>query len=231
MIGSRRVRVAVGVLGLVLVLPVLVAMVSHQAGTTDDGALSRDAQEYADDFGVSLDEATRRLSLQDEVGKLGASLTSGEADTFGGLWIQHTPTFKVKVAFTSNGTESLSRYEKGKALSEALEVVSVDTTYQALLDAQELAGTAVKLGTMCASMARRRGAPVATSWTRISNRACTSATLGSKSAMATTTTSSMRATVADLGLWAVSRTASRVPSMATMLCTWRSITLRTLGSP
>lgn len=64
--------------------------------------------------------------------------------TFGGLWIQHTHTFKIKAAFTSSGTESLSRYEKSKDLSQALEVVSVDTTYQALLEAQELANTAVE---------------------------------------------------------------------------------------
>ena len=36
---------------------------------------------YAADQGVELSEAIRRLTLQDPIGKLGATLESNEADT------------------------------------------------------------------------------------------------------------------------------------------------------
>ena len=44
-------------------------------------ALAQDAQMYAADQGVELSEAIRRLTLQDPIGKLGATLESNEADT------------------------------------------------------------------------------------------------------------------------------------------------------
>ena len=44
-------------------------------------ALAQDAQMYTADQGVELSEAIRRLTLQDPIGKLGATLESNEADT------------------------------------------------------------------------------------------------------------------------------------------------------
>ena len=42
-------------------------------------------------YGVELSEAIRRLTLQEPIGKLGATLESNEAGTLGGFWIQHEP--------------------------------------------------------------------------------------------------------------------------------------------
>ena len=77
-----------------LVAALLISIAAVGGGESDVGA-ARDAASYADDYGVSVDEAKRRLGLQAEAGKLGAALTSGEVSTFGGLWIVHTPQYSV----------------------------------------------------------------------------------------------------------------------------------------
>ena len=45
----------------------------------ENDALRIDAQYYARDFGVSVEEAVCRLALQGEVGPLGSALRSGRA--------------------------------------------------------------------------------------------------------------------------------------------------------
>ena len=44
-----------------------------------------DVQYYANDIGVSVEEAAYRLSLQEPIGKLNACLEGEEQDTFAGL--------------------------------------------------------------------------------------------------------------------------------------------------
>jgi hypothetical protein len=58
-----------------------------------------DAAAYAKIYGVSLDEAARRLDLQVPLGDVDVALREAEP-TFGGLWIEHRPAFRVVVAFT-----------------------------------------------------------------------------------------------------------------------------------
>ncbi|MFA5761870.1 MAG: hypothetical protein WC877_08970, partial [Dehalococcoidales bacterium] len=60
-----------------------------------ENPLLKDAELYAKLNEVSVDEALIRLDLQNAAGELDAILTEKEADTFAGLWIEHTPDFKV----------------------------------------------------------------------------------------------------------------------------------------
>lgn len=76
----------------------------------ENHALRIDAQYCASDFGVSVEEAVCRLTLQGEVGPLGPALRSGEPDTYGGLWIHHEPDFGVIVLFTENPEATLAPY-------------------------------------------------------------------------------------------------------------------------
>ncbi len=132
MFRKTRFRVGLAVIAVLLVVPLLVAMGSPQGPPGGDGGLARDAESYASDTGVSEEEALRRLILQDEVGDLNAQLVSGEQGAFGGLWIEHTPEFKVVVGFTDEGAARLSRYEKSTALREVLETADVDISLEAL---------------------------------------------------------------------------------------------------
>lgn len=68
------------------------------------------AEIYSKHFGVTVDEALHRLSLQDAFPDLGPELEKNEAETFGGLWIQHEPEYKIVVAFTRDGAKTIAKY-------------------------------------------------------------------------------------------------------------------------
>jgi hypothetical protein len=80
-----------------LVIPfavVLVASPSMAASPLDLRSLDQpDAASYAVTYVVSDGEALRRLDLQVEAGKLSGYLEANGASWFGGLWIDHEPTF------------------------------------------------------------------------------------------------------------------------------------------
>ena len=108
-------------------------------------ALAQDAQMYAVDFGVELPEAIRRLTLQRPIGKLGATLESNEADTLGGFWIQHEPEYRVVVAFTRDGEETIAKYVQDGPLKDIIEVRAVDATLEQLKRSQREAGAIVRV--------------------------------------------------------------------------------------
>ena len=108
-----------------------------------DGELSpieQDAQMYAQQFGVSQEEAVTRLTLQDSIGELGAEIESNESATFAGLWIQHKPEYRVVVAFTKDGEATIAKYVQGGALAELIEVRTADATLRELEKAQRDVG-------------------------------------------------------------------------------------------
>jgi hypothetical protein len=67
---------------------------------------------YAKHYGVTIDEALHRLTLQDSFPGLPTALENNEKATFGGIWIQHEPEYKIVVAFTENGQQTISKYSK-----------------------------------------------------------------------------------------------------------------------
>ena len=106
-----------------------------------------DAQSYAADFGVTLDEALRRLSLQRDVGELDADLMLNEVETFAGLWIQHEPEFRIIVKFTEGGEETIQPYIKDGELAGLVDTGTAETTLKDLRKAQlETISEVEKLG-------------------------------------------------------------------------------------
>ncbi len=99
-------------------------------------ALRKDAAQYAKEVGVPLDEALRRLKLQDEIGKFDAKLTNGEPATFGGLWIQHEPDFRVIVNMTSNAGK-VADYARSTSFASIVEVRKVAKSLKQL-EAEQL---------------------------------------------------------------------------------------------
>lgn len=97
-----------------------------------------DAQAYADDLGVGLEEASRRLNLQEAIGEFGAALEANEVDSFAGLWIQHEPEYRVVVAFVGDDGETVIRpyLETYPALADVIEVRSAQYTLAELETAQ-----------------------------------------------------------------------------------------------
>lgn len=105
-----------------------------------------DAAAYAEDQGISLEEASRRLNLQDEIGELGAALEANEADTFAGLWIEHEPEYRVVVAFVGDAGEEVIRpyLETYPQLADIIELRTAQYTLAELLAAQQEAFTIVE---------------------------------------------------------------------------------------
>lgn len=103
-----------------------------------------DAQIYAKHMGVSVDEAARRFDLQDAAGNLDAELSRKESATFAGLWVQHTPDFRVVVRVTHNGADVLAPYVQRAGLVGWVDVRPADATLVALQKAQSEAMEAVR---------------------------------------------------------------------------------------
>ena len=115
-------------------------------------ALAMDAQYYAESYGVELSEAIRRLTMQETIGELGATLESNEKGTLGGFWIQHEPEYRVVAAFTRDGEETIAKYVQDGPLVDIIEVRTVDATLEELKGAQREAGSMVRgLGFQAAS--------------------------------------------------------------------------------
>ncbi len=67
---------------------------------TGEEALVEDARGYAEAYGVSVEEAIRRLEMQGGTAPshLERELESSERDAFAGLWIRHRPDYGITVA-------------------------------------------------------------------------------------------------------------------------------------
>ncbi len=78
------------------------------AAETPVDALREDAAVYAATYGVSVDEALRRLQLQAAASELNTRLQASHPETFAGLSIEHQPEFRVVARFTRGGAQVLA---------------------------------------------------------------------------------------------------------------------------
>lgn len=140
MSNSRHTILFIGaVLAIVLVLSAGTSSAQTPGGDQPLGKESRivDAQWYASNFGIDLNEALRQLQIQDEIDDLEPALLKQEKDTFAGLWIQHTPQFRIVVAFTHDGEKTIQPYIGNKSWANLLEVRTAEATFTELETAQE----------------------------------------------------------------------------------------------
>ncbi|MDP9380077.1 MAG: hypothetical protein M3Q29_07990 [Chloroflexota bacterium] len=103
----------------------------------DEEALAIGARDYAGEIGVSVEEARRRLLTMGTLGGLGEKLEAAERDTFAGLWWQHQPEFRLIVAFTRDGEETIRPYIEGEPYEGIVEVRRVAATHAELLTSRE----------------------------------------------------------------------------------------------
>lgn len=97
---------------------------------------------YTQAFGVSVEEAERRLRLQYPMGLLGAEICEAEA-TCAGSWMQHEPVFGLVVAFTlpvEKGEAIVDKYLKGVKWADQVMVVQRTYTLAELEEMLRLAG-------------------------------------------------------------------------------------------
>lgn len=107
---------------------------------------------YALSEGVTLAEAQRRMRLQhrEDIGRLGQTLKAREAATFGGLWIQHQPEWKVIVTFTRDPEATLRKYTSDpifEARPAKISEAELDGTARRAFDVLQQAGVSFAGGT------------------------------------------------------------------------------------
>jgi PKD repeat protein len=108
----------------VLVLSLLsLSSAFAQTSPTPNKALIQDATSYAQENGVTVAEAVRRLSLQGAIGRLEATLEEQEP-SFAGLWIEHKPEYKLVVRFQDPAAEGRLR---GRLAGTGLEKIARET--------------------------------------------------------------------------------------------------------
>ena len=103
-----------------------------------------DTMEYASHVGVDFEEAERRLELQSLAGDLDAELSEHAGQTFAGLWIEHTPQFRIVVQFTQNAQDLIASYVNSDKLAEVIVVRTADVSLAELKEAQLEAMAAIK---------------------------------------------------------------------------------------
>ncbi len=128
-------------------IPVATLPPMLKSASLTDNALQRDTAWYANEFGLSYDEAEYRLSLLDGFRLLQQVLREKEAATFGGLWLQHEPSFKVYIRFTNDGEEAIARYLGDNPLKDFVVIVKNSAnSLESLIETQtEVAATLHKL--------------------------------------------------------------------------------------
>ncbi|MBN2393504.1 MAG: hypothetical protein JXR84_22415 [Anaerolineae bacterium] len=90
--------------------------------------LRKDAETYAKRYGITVEEAIACMHAMDGISALNVALHTNEADTFGGLWVEHEPNFRVVILFTRNGEQTIRPYLTGKDFAHLVEVRQVRFT-------------------------------------------------------------------------------------------------------
>lgn len=70
-----------------------------------------DARSYAQEFGVSLDEATRRLNIQAQIDT--SPLRAAVGDRWAGGWLEHDPEFRYVVRLTGADVDAFEMMTSG----------------------------------------------------------------------------------------------------------------------
>lgn len=104
----------------------------QDAGLDLNDPLVEDAQLYAEDQGIPLGEAVRRMKLMEAADELTAKLFANERETFAGIWIQHQPQFLIKTRFTRDGERTIQPYIAGGPLKGLVDVLSASASYDEL---------------------------------------------------------------------------------------------------
>lgn len=129
---------------LIIVITSLILGMAIPVGAQSGNTENRNPQQviaeiYAERFGVTLDEAIHRLKLQDSFPGLSTALEQNESETFGGLWIQHEPEYKVVIAFTRDGEKTIINYNKyiSAEVAPYIEIRTVNKSLIELLNDQK----------------------------------------------------------------------------------------------
>ena len=62
-------------------------------------------------YGISLDEAAMRINLQSDIAALVQQVPADTSADIAGIWIQHTPVFKIVIGLKNSNDKKLVRFQ------------------------------------------------------------------------------------------------------------------------
>ncbi|HKI83680.1 MAG TPA: hypothetical protein VKA63_05020, partial [Candidatus Krumholzibacteria bacterium] len=86
---------------------------THNESSGKSYNVDKDYEYYASRFGVTVDEAKSQLILQKSAGVLGAELSAKETSSFAGLYLKHSPDFRVVILLTGDEERISTQYVSG----------------------------------------------------------------------------------------------------------------------
>lgn len=107
-----------------------------------EGTLRRDSIAFVDDQGLPLDEATYRTRFEETIGEFQSLLMADLTDTYGGLWVEQHPEYRIVIALTEGDIETVRPYLEGYEWAEFVEVLPVNYTLEELRADQAMASQA-----------------------------------------------------------------------------------------
>jgi hypothetical protein len=107
-----------------------------------EGASSRDSTAFVDDQGLPLDEATYRMRFEETIGEFQSLLMADLTDTYGGLWVEQHPEYRIVIALTEGDIETIWPYLDGYEWADFVEVLPVNYTLEELRADQAMASQA-----------------------------------------------------------------------------------------
>jgi len=108
-----------------------------------EGALGRDSSAFVDDQGMPLDEATYRTRFEETIGEFQSLLMADLTDTYGGLWVEQHPEYRIIIALTEGDIDTIRPYLDGYEWADFVDVLPVNYTLEELRGDQAIASQAV----------------------------------------------------------------------------------------
>lgn len=87
---------------------------------------------FAEAWGVSVDDVRKQLAAQDAAGRLQAALLAAEGDVFGGLWIDHEPSFQIVVRALPGSEARILPYIDQEGLTDVSRIEVAQYTFEQL---------------------------------------------------------------------------------------------------
>ena len=113
--------------------------IGYDGPDQDDRAIQEDLAFMSEQTGIPLEELEAQMANEEAITELNARLQANEADTFAGLWVEWKPVYRVVVAFTENGEETVAKYvEDGDVLTAVLDIRPATYTQVQLMTDQQL---------------------------------------------------------------------------------------------
>jgi streptogrisin C len=131
---------SIGIVGIVSISTAATGMFATSGAAAPRELAPRSAEEAVADtldednyiraYGVATaDDARREWEAIDQAGQLQVVLKREESDVFGGLWIEHDPSFAVVIGVLAGHAKELDPYVSSAELTEVVRIEEVEKTY------------------------------------------------------------------------------------------------------